>query len=216
MSIIVLAAVVLGIFVMRQRMRGRSISGMGLTPSPSDAFRAEEEKSNNLQNEENFRRYANPLKEERSTTTMGGSLGSLRGLTTSSIELSPKVSVEMHHHKSSQDLNPNVSLVRPIPGEALAGPSTTAQDFMHEYSQRLHKNKSLSPDLVHVDADLLHVDCNLKTAHRNSQILLYKAQNPDMRKNTTGTFDNLNKDFGKRSINMSTASSDSDVLTVLV
>ncbi|XP_026469731.1 protein jagged-1b [Ctenocephalides felis] len=179
MSIIVLAAVVLGIFVMRQRMRGRSISGMGLTPSPSDAFRAEEEKSNNLQNEENFRRYANPLKEERST-------------------------------------NPNVSLVRPIPGEALAGPSTTAQDFMHEYSQRLHKNKSLNPDLVHVDADLLHVDCNLKTAHRNSQILLYKAQNPDMRKNTTGTFDNLNKDFGKRSINMSTASSDSDVLTVLV
>lgn len=215
MSIIFLVAAILVTFALRQRIRGRSISGMGLTPSPSDAFRAEEEKSNNLQNEENYRRYANPLKEERSGTAMGSSLGSLRGLTTSSIELSPKVSVEMHHHKSSQDLNPNISLVRPIT-EPSAGPSTTAQEIIQEYNQMLHKSKSLNPDLVHVDSDLLHVDCNLKTAHRNSQILLYKAQNPDMRKNTTGTFDNLNKDFGKRSINMSTASSDSDVLTVLV
>lgn len=66
-------------------------------------------------------------------------------------------------------------------------------------------------------------------AHRGSQILLYKAQNPDIRNNTAGVFDDVtaHKDFGKRVINMNVlpsgssnsgnnAHSPTEVLTVLV
>lgn len=65
-------------------------------------------------------------------------------------------------------------------------------------------------------------------AHRGSQILLYKAQNPDVRNNTAGVFDDVtaHKDFGKRVINMNVlpgsggggdrGSSPAEVLTVLV
>lgn len=65
--------------------------------------------------------------------------------------------------------------------------------------------------------------------HRGSQILLYKAQNPDIRNNTAGVFDDVtaHKDFGKRVINMnvlpssgnnvgSNSNSPAEVLTVLV
>lgn len=66
-------------------------------------------------------------------------------------------------------------------------------------------------------------------AHRGSQMLLYKAQNPDIRNNTAGVFDDVtaHKDFGKRVINMNVLPSSSsnsannvhsptEVLTVLV
>ncbi|KAI9585064.1 hypothetical protein GQX74_006959 [Glossina fuscipes] len=52
----------------RQRIVINSSSGINLAPS-LDALRHEEEKSNNLQNEENLRRYTNPLK--ASTTSLG-------------------------------------------------------------------------------------------------------------------------------------------------
>lgn len=63
----------------------------------------------------------------------------------------------------------------------------------------------------------------LKPAHRSSQIMLYKAQNPDVRKNTAA-FDNSSghKDFSKSIINVNKQrtsqqnSSSADVLTVLV
>jgi len=45
----------------RQRLTFRSTSGINLTPS-MDISRHDEEKSNNIQNEENLRRYTNPLK----------------------------------------------------------------------------------------------------------------------------------------------------------
>uniref|UniRef100_A0A6P4ERX3 Delta-like protein n=1 Tax=Drosophila rhopaloa TaxID=1041015 RepID=A0A6P4ERX3_DRORH len=63
----------------KQRLAYRSNSGMNLTPS-LDALRHEEEKSNNLQNEENLRRYTNPLK---------GSTSSLRAATGMELSLNP-------------------------------------------------------------------------------------------------------------------------------
>ncbi|KAH8232576.1 hypothetical protein KR032_009812 [Drosophila birchii] len=63
----------------KQRLAYRSSSGMNLTPS-LDALRHEEEKSNNLQNEENLRRYTNPLK---------GSTSSLRAATGMELSLNP-------------------------------------------------------------------------------------------------------------------------------
>lgn len=50
---------------LRQRRRNLGLSGVNLSPSSDSCHRNhEDEKSNNLQNEENLRRYANPLKED--------------------------------------------------------------------------------------------------------------------------------------------------------
>lgn len=66
------AAVAVGLLYLRQRRRNIGLSGMNLSPSIDSCHRNhEDEKSNNLQNEENLRRYANPLKED------GGSMASL-------------------------------------------------------------------------------------------------------------------------------------------
>ncbi|KAL9692813.1 hypothetical protein quinque_000108, partial [Culex quinquefasciatus] len=70
---IAIVALCLGAFVAlvwRQKLQSHSGSGMNLSPHLDLSRGHEEEKSNNLQNEENFRRYANPLK---------GSASSLRG-----------------------------------------------------------------------------------------------------------------------------------------
>lgn len=64
----------------------------------------------------------------------------------------------------------------------------------------------------------------LKPTHRNSQIMLYKAQNPDVRKNTAPFDDTVgHKDFSKSVININkqrtsqqNTSGSGDVLTVLV
>lgn len=65
----------------------------------------------------------------------------------------------------------------------------------------------------------------LSPAHRSSQIMLYKAQNPDVRKNTAPFDDSSgHKDFTKNIINVNkqrtlqqqNASASADVLTVLV
>jgi jagged-1 len=81
---IVLAVLCVGAFialVWRQRKSSFSGSGVNLTP-PADTSRHDEEKSNNLQNEENFRRYANPIK---------GSATSLRGAMELSLNPAPEV-----------------------------------------------------------------------------------------------------------------------------
>jgi jagged-1 len=81
---VVLAILCLGAFIAlmwRQRKSTFSGSGVNLTP-PVDVSRHEEEKSNNLQNEENFRRYANPIK---------GSATSLRGAMELSLNPAPEV-----------------------------------------------------------------------------------------------------------------------------
>lgn len=66
----------------------------------------------------------------------------------------------------------------------------------------------------------------LSSAHRSSQIMLYKAQNPDVRKNTAAFDDSSgHKDFSKSIINVNkqrtsqqnvNTSASADVLTVLV
>lgn len=126
----------------------------------NDAARHDEEKSNNLQNEENFRRYANPLK---------GSVTSLRG------------AIELSHSPA-----PEVAMVSPM-----AGPSA------------VHRSQPLFPACGSSDGEF-DKDPDSVKPHRGSQILLFKAQNPDMHKNTIGTMDSPHKDFGKRSINCQT------------
>lgn len=163
----------MGALLWRQRSTGRSSSGINLSPS-IDLSRHEDEKSNNLQNEENFRRYANPLK---------GSVTSLRGAMELSLTPAPEIATV-------------ASLV--------AGPSV------------LHRSQPLYPPPRETDFEK---DVDNTKGHRGSQILLYKAQNPDMRKNTVGSIDSPHKDFGKRAINcqaMPTVSTESEVLTVHV
>lgn len=128
----------------------------------SEVMRHEEEKSNNLQNEENFRRYANPLK---------GSVTSLRGV---AMELS---------------LSPSGAPPEVVGTGTLAGPSA-----IHHRSQPLYPSKETG-DFPDKDTE------NAKGGNRNSQILLYKAQNTDVRKNTMASIESPHKDFGKRAIN---------------
>ncbi|XP_073818440.1 protein serrate-like [Musca autumnalis] len=63
--VLVILAIFLSLF-WRQRIIAASASGINLTPS-IDASRLDPEKSNNLQNEENLRRYMNPLKNSSSS-----------------------------------------------------------------------------------------------------------------------------------------------------
>lgn len=136
-------------------------ASLGMSMS-NDTLRHEEEKSNNLQNEENFRRYANPLK---------GSVTSLRGV---AMELS---------------LSPSGVPTDPVGTGMLAGPSA-----IHHRSQPLYPSKD-GADFAEKDPEIT------KGANRNSQILLYKAQNTDVRKNTMASIESPHKDFGKRAIN---------------
>lgn len=56
---------VVALLYLRQRRRNLGLSGVNLSPSVDSCHRNhEDEKSNNLQNEENLRRYANPLKDD--------------------------------------------------------------------------------------------------------------------------------------------------------
>lgn len=164
----------IGALMWRHRTIPACISAFNLTPSSPDSSRHDEEKSNNLQNEENFRRYANPLK---------GSVTSLRGAMELSLTPAPEVSTVT----------------------TMAGPSA------------VHRSQPLFPACS--DGEFEKDPDNTKP-HRGSQILLYKAQNPDMRKNTVGSIDSPHKDFGKRAINCQSmppiVTIDPDVLTVHV
>lgn len=171
-----LAALILGALgALSWRRRQFDASGSGVNLSPNiEVSRYDEEKSNNLQNEENFRRYANPLK---------GSASSLNG----AMELS------MH---PAPDVVSVISL-----GEGSSAPNK---------SQTAYSNDT---------ADIDTSDPS-KLKARGSQILLYKTQNIDIRKNTVGAIENTHKDFGKRSINSNCKSMspalDSDLMTVHV
>lgn len=170
-----LAALFLGaIGALLWRRRLFDTSGVGVNlPQNVDVLRHDEEKSNNIQNEENFRRLANPLK---------GSATSLSG----AMELS------MH---TTPDVASVISL-----GE---GSSTS-------------KSQTVYP----CDTDYDTKEPNKLKSNQGSQIMLYKAQNIDMRKNTVGSIENSHKDFGKRSINSNckslTSALDSEYLTVHV
>uniref|UniRef100_A0A1B0CSV8 Putative fibrillin n=1 Tax=Lutzomyia longipalpis TaxID=7200 RepID=A0A1B0CSV8_LUTLO len=91
------------------------------------------------------------------------------------------------------------------PVSSIAGPSAH------------HRSQPLFPAC---DADFSEKDTDNPNGHRGSQNLLFKAQNPEVRNNTVGTFDNSHKDFGKRAINCQATTNilppDSDGLTVHV
>ncbi|XP_066257423.1 protein jagged-1b [Euwallacea similis] len=199
-------AILAGVLYIRQRRRHLGLSGMNLSPSSDTCHRNhEDEKSNNLQNEENLRRYANPLKEDV------GSMASINSASTCGLDM-PRVSVvrplsSMLPTESSSEMLEMISEVE-CPGSRktmLVLPGTSAS----ENSLKLSDSMTLD---------------GLSTAHRSSQIMLYKAQNPDVRKNTAPFDDSSgHKDFSKNIINVNkqrtqqqNTSASADVLTVLV
>lgn len=172
-----MAILILGLFgalFWRRRIFDTNGSGVNLSPI-IDITRHDEEKSNNIQNEENFRRLANPLK---------GSATSLSG------------GMELSMHPA-----PDIVSVISLGEGSSASKSQPVYPCDTEFDNKDSTNK-------------------LKTSNRGSQILLYKAQNIDMRKNTVGSIENSHKDFGKRSINTNCKSLtpvlDSELLTVHV
>lgn len=172
----VLVALILGALVAlvwRRRMFDASGSGVSLSQN-IEISRHDEEKSNNIQNEENFRRLANPLK---------GSATSLSGAMELSMHPTPDV----------------VSVIS-----------------LGESSNAANKTQPVYP----CDTDYDSKEPNQLKSNRGSQIMLYKAQNIDMRKNTVGSIESPHKDFGKRSINTNCRSLtpvlDSECLTVHV
>lgn len=206
------AATVAILLYLRQRRRALGLSGMNLSPSTDSCHRNhEDEKSNNLQNEENLRRYANPLKDDI------GSLASISTAGACALDI-PKVSVVrplsslMTHENSSEMLEMISEADRPGSRKTVHGlPSTSSE------------NNVLKIDSVKL-TDNLKLNDGLKPTHRNSQIMLYKAQNPDVRKNTAAFDDSSgHKDFTKSIININkqrtsqqNTSASADVLTVLV
>ncbi|XP_060530612.1 protein jagged-1-like [Cylas formicarius] len=194
-----------GLLYVRQRRRSLGLSGMNLSPSSDTCHRNhEDEKSNNLQNEENLRRYANPLKED-------GSMGSINAASACALDM------------------PRVSVVRPLSSIIPAETSSEMLEMISEVEcPNSRKTMLVLPGTSGSENNLkLHetmtLGDGLSPAHRSSQIMLYKAQNPDVRKNTAAFDDSSgHKDFSKSIINvnkqrtMHNTSASADVLTVLV
>ncbi|KAL7730301.1 hypothetical protein ACLKA6_016552 [Drosophila palustris] len=117
----------------KQRLAYRSSSGMNLTP-PLDALRHEEEKSNNLQNEENLRRYTNPLK---------GSTSSLRAGNGMELSLNPAPELAASAASSSA-LHRSQPLFPPCDFERELDASTGLKQAHKRSSQiLLHKTQNL-------------------------------------------------------------------------
>ncbi|EDW24017.1 GL23608 [Drosophila persimilis] len=117
----------------KQRLAYRSSSGMNLTPS-LDALRHEEEKSNNLQNEENLRRYTNPIK---------GSTSSLRSTTGMELSLNPAPELAATAASSSA-LHRSQPLFPPCDFERELDSSTGLKQAHKRGSQiLLHKTQNL-------------------------------------------------------------------------
>nr|CAD7458158.1 unnamed protein product [Timema tahoe] len=171
--VLVLGAVVGSLYYWHNVWRRRIMLGSGAHLGGSRATNCDDEKSNNLQNEENLRRYvANPLKEE--------SVPSL-------VSAKSSTSVE-----SISDCQPHrVSVVRPLSTDASS--STSTAEMLEVIPD---------PDVVPVKPQATDLS-RQSSPRRNSQILLFKAQSPDVRKNTAA-FDDIgpHKDFAKRVINL--------------
>lgn len=192
----VIGAVVIGLLFLRQRRRNLGLSGLNLSPSSDSCHRNhEDEKSNNLQNEENLRRYANPLKDD------GGSLASINSAGACGLDL------------------PKVSVVRPLSSMLPHEPSSEMLEMISEVDCPGSRKTMLVVPGTSSDK----MGDGLSPAHRSSQIMLYKAQNPDVRKNTAAFDDSSgHKDFTKSIINVNkqrtlqNSAAGTDVLTVLV
>ncbi|KAK9747061.1 EGF-like domain [Popillia japonica] len=195
------AAACATLLYLRQRRRNIGLSGVNLSPSMDSCHRNHEDEKNNLQNEENLRRYANPLKED-------GSIASINSAGACALDL------------------PKVSVVRPL---SSIHPHESSSEMLEMISEADCPNSSRKTMLVvpgtSTENSLKLNDLNdgLKPTHRNSQIMLYKAQNPDVRKNTAAFDDSSgHKDFSKSVINVNkqrtqqNTSASADMLTVLV
>lgn len=172
------AAATAGLLYWRQRKRNLGLSGVNLTGTASDHRNHDDEKSNNLQNEENLRRYANPLKEE-----------AIGGVMTQGVVGPPCLDLGV----------PRVSVVRPL-SSLMPGAGEGSSEMLEMISEADCPGSRKGVALVVAGPSN---DGGLKPVHRNSQILLYKAQNPDVRKNTAAFDDSTaHKDFTKSVINM--------------
>ncbi|KAJ8952596.1 hypothetical protein NQ318_004143 [Aromia moschata] len=169
------AAAFAGLLYLRQRRRNLGLSGVNLSPSNDSCHRNhEDEKSNNLQNEENLRRYANPLKDDV------GSLASINSTATASWTCHG----EMLEMISEMDCPGSRKTMLVLPGTSSTDNNTLKLNEGVKISENIKLGDGLSP------------------AHRSSQIMLYKAQNPDVRKNTAAFDDSSgHKDFSKNIIN---------------
>lgn len=191
--IILIAVGVGGVYYWHQMLRRRHGAGTltGSTTLGGPCHRHhDDEKSNNLQNEENLRRYANPLKDEAGSTMVGSASSKVGPGSGSGVEGS-----------GTSDL-PRVSVVRPLSSAAGPGepPGTGSGAEMLELM-----DDSVTPGLgKSIPSQSSDPHPGLQSGHRSSQILLFKAQNPDVRKNTATTFDDAgaHKDFAKRIINL--------------
>lgn len=200
--IVFIAAGIAGFLYVRQRRRNLGLSGMNLSPSSDACHRNHEDEKNNLQNEENLRRYANPLKDDV------GSMASINSTAACGLEI-PKVGVvrplsSLIPHENASEMLEMISESE-CPGRKLGVPGTSSDNNIAlKLNDNLHEG--------------------LKPMHRSSQIMLYKAQNPDVRKNTAAFDDSSgHKDFTKSVINVNkqrtpqhNSSAGTDVLTVLV
>ena len=197
------AAICAALWYLKQKKISLGLSGVNLSPSVDSCHRNHEDEKNNLQNEENLRRYANPLKED-------GSIGSINTAGACALDL------------------PKVSVVRPLSSvHAHEGSSEMLEMISEADCPSARKSVLVVPGTSSADNQLKLNDLNdgLKPTHRNSQIMLYKAQNPDVRKNTAAFDDSSgHKDFSKSVINVNkqrtsqqnTSTGPTDVLTVLV
>nr|CAD7407711.1 unnamed protein product [Timema cristinae] len=171
--VLVVGAAVGSLYYWHNVWRRRIMLESGAHLEGSRATNCDDEKSNNLQNEENLRRYvANPLKEESVPSLVSAK-------SSTSVE---SISDSQPHH---------VSVVRPLSTDASSSTSTAEMVEMIP-----------DPDVVPVKPQA--TDRSRQSSPcRNSQILLFKAQSPDVRKNTAA-FDDIgpHKDFAKRIINL--------------
>jgi len=186
---VLLAVVCSGLLYWRQQRRLTSSRGvlgslgLGLGPEPchsrANLRSHDDEKSNNLQNEENLRRYTNPLKEEG--MAIGGSLANLR--TSTSHHSGLKVSAA-----SVSDLqNPRVSVVRPMSASMSIASLCASDAEIIEMLGDKEKNHQLPAQLAVAAA----ADCEL-----------YKAASPEMRNNTNAALA-PQKDLNKQGMSLS-------------
>lgn len=171
----------------------------------------EDEKSNNLQNEENLRRYANPLKDTVSTGSGVASSSSVGASSSGGSMASLATAVST----PSSDI---VSIVSGNTGNATTDTDTALElltDVEHHHHlhnhhhnhHHNHKNSSVSSTSTTAIGDAGGSSNGQSGAVGGSatqppaEQMLYKPQNPDMRKNTAAP--NIRKDFAKR-INLST------------
>lgn len=219
------AASVAGFLYLRQRRRNLGLSGINLSPSTETCHRNHEDEKNNLQNEENLRRYANPLKDDVGSTSMA-SINSASGcsLDIQKVSVVRPLSTLIPHENTSEMLEMISETDCQSGRKSMSTTSTSTSGSVNVTGNSVTNQNALTPSTSSAISDNNHhnhhhnhhnhhtlkisenlnlTSDGLKPTHRNSQIMLYKAQNPDVRKNTAAFDDTTtHKDFSKSVINV--------------